>query len=274
MSLLGDGMLVRLRSVSIALFGLATVVGLGLTVFIAQLGFPGVFSSPIPGDSSKAGSVGGAIALAPSGSIGSPAHLRGGRRAATVHAPHGARSPVDAGLGDSRSLVASPASQPGPGVAPPPPSPIPAPEPESQPVTPAPVSSPSPSPPPDSTVASEPKSTSESQSKKTSSSKSKSKPKSSGSAPSKATSDKDKPEGSSTGKSKGRQVGKGASHYPPPPKSYEDSSGQTEEDKIAPPSKTAAPAPVEDKSKQVPEVPEKGAGKEPVESGKSDKSRH
>lgn len=266
MSLMGDGMLVRLRSASIALFGLATVVGLGLIVFIAQLGFPGVFISPIPGDSSKVGSVDEAIALVQSGGVDSPERLRGGRRAPTARqAPRRERSPVDAGLGGSRSLVASPAPQPDPAVAPPPPSPDPAPEPEpaGQPATPAPVSPP-PTPVPDPTTVSVPKSSSESQSKTTSSSKSKSKSKSktSKSVSSKTTSEK------------GGKGGKSGSHYTPSSKSNDDSSDKAGEDQIAPPSKTIVPAPVEPKSKQVPEVPEKGVDKESVDSGKSDKYRH
>jgi len=261
MSLMGDGMLVRLRSASIALFGLATVVGLGLIVFIAQLGFPGVFISPIPGDSSKVGSVDEAIALVQSGGVDSPERLRGGRRSPTAHqAPRREYSPVDAGLGGSRSLAASPAPQPSPAVAPPPPSPDPAPGPAGQPATPAPVS-PSPTPAPDSTTVSVPKSSSESQSKTTSSSKSKSKSKSktSKSVSSKTTSEKG---------------GKSGSHYTPSSKSNDDSSDKAEEDQIAPPSKTTVPAPVEPKSKQVPEVPEKGVDKESADSGKSDKYRH
>jgi len=47
-SLAGDGLLVRFRSTSIALLAVVAAVGLGLTGFIAQLGWPTVSSGPIP----------------------------------------------------------------------------------------------------------------------------------------------------------------------------------------------------------------------------------
>lgn len=261
---MGDGMLVRLRSASIALFGLVTVVGLGLIVFIAQLGFPGVFSSPIPGSSSKAGSVDDAIALVKERSFESSRRLRSHDRTTTARAPRLVRSPVDAGLGDSRQLAASPAAQPSPAVAPPPPqspapaatpapatTPTPALEPTSQPATPVPVSSPPP-PAPDSGTGSTPKPDPEAQETKTSTSRSKSK----------------------------------WGHHRPPWESHDDSSDEAkDEDQVSPPPKTI-PAPVETppkttvpvlpepKSKQAPAVPEKGAEKEPSDSWKSGRSRH
>jgi hypothetical protein len=47
-SLAGDGLLVRLRSTSIALLAVVAAVGLGLVAFISQMGWPAVFSGPIP----------------------------------------------------------------------------------------------------------------------------------------------------------------------------------------------------------------------------------
>jgi len=47
-SLAGDGLLVRLRSTSIAILAAVAVVGLGLVAFISQLGWPAVSSGPIP----------------------------------------------------------------------------------------------------------------------------------------------------------------------------------------------------------------------------------
>ncbi len=47
-SLAGDGLLVRLRSTSIALLTVVAMVGLGLVAFVSQLGWPTVFSGPIP----------------------------------------------------------------------------------------------------------------------------------------------------------------------------------------------------------------------------------
>jgi hypothetical protein len=62
-SLAGDGLLVRLRSTSIALLGAVAAVGLGLIAFISQLGWPGVLNAPIPGSPAEAGSVSDAVAL-------------------------------------------------------------------------------------------------------------------------------------------------------------------------------------------------------------------
>ncbi len=47
-SLAGDGLLIRLRSTSIAILAAVAVVGLGLVAFISQLGWPSVLSGPIP----------------------------------------------------------------------------------------------------------------------------------------------------------------------------------------------------------------------------------
>jgi hypothetical protein len=47
-SLAGDGLLIRLRSTSIAILAVVAVVGLGLVAFISQLGWPSVLSGPIP----------------------------------------------------------------------------------------------------------------------------------------------------------------------------------------------------------------------------------
>lgn len=49
-SLAGDGLLVRLRSTSIAMLAAVAVVGLGLVAFASQVGWPEVFSGPIPAD--------------------------------------------------------------------------------------------------------------------------------------------------------------------------------------------------------------------------------
>lgn len=47
-NVLGDGMLVRLRSTTIGMLGLVAAVGLGLVALIAHQGWPGVLSGPLP----------------------------------------------------------------------------------------------------------------------------------------------------------------------------------------------------------------------------------
>ncbi len=111
-SLAGDGLLVRLRSTSIGLLGLVAAVGLGLIAFISQLGWPGVFSQPIPGSPSEAGSVHDAIALtrpAPVLGVSNATHVVS--RAAVRRAVHGHRGgPAPGGapaVGGSRQLAAT-----------------------------------------------------------------------------------------------------------------------------------------------------------------------
>lgn len=47
-ALLGDTLLVRLRSVTVGLLGLVTAVGLGLVVLLMQQGWPSVLGGPLP----------------------------------------------------------------------------------------------------------------------------------------------------------------------------------------------------------------------------------
>src|SRR4051812_16628852 len=121
-SLAGDGMLLRLRNASIALVGAVAAVGLGLTLFISQLGFPAVFTSPIPSSPAKVGSVHGAVALGQRPGAG-PHRSNSG---ASSPAIAGGRSPragqdsggtVAAGAGGgqgSGQLAVSPGTQSGP----------------------------------------------------------------------------------------------------------------------------------------------------------------
>jgi len=46
--LVGDGMLIRLRSTTIGILGLVAAVGLGLVGFVSNQGWPGVFGGPLP----------------------------------------------------------------------------------------------------------------------------------------------------------------------------------------------------------------------------------
>src|SRR6478609_259611 len=146
-SLAGDGMLLRLRNASIALVGVVAAVGLGLTLFISQLGFPSVFSGPIPGSPERSGAVHDAIALTHDPGP-APSSARVGH--AVVASPNahsrrqGSRGSGSAGVEGSRQLGVAPGTQSGP-AAPHPASAAPVSEPAPQPAQPAP-SAPAPTP--------------------------------------------------------------------------------------------------------------------------------
>jgi hypothetical protein len=166
MSLTGDGILVRLRSGSIALLGVTTAVGLGLIVFISQLGFPGVLSGPIPSGSAETGTIDDAIALTDRPSV-EPLRGHGRRVVATVHTSRAPRSGVDTCLGGAHRLAAAspdvspqptapqPPSAPAPEPAAPQPQSPPSSKPEGQQVSPAPLPAPQ-SPPTPTAVAESP----------------------------------------------------------------------------------------------------------------------
>ncbi|HEY0392721.1 MAG TPA: hypothetical protein VGC63_13540 [Solirubrobacterales bacterium] len=115
-SLAGDGMLLRLRNASIALVAAVAAVGLGLTLFIAQLGFPGVFTSPIPAGPTKIGAVHDAVALTRSPAVSQSLPAVGGRPGAVGagRPRHPGRAAVEknsgsgAGRGGPRHLAVSP----------------------------------------------------------------------------------------------------------------------------------------------------------------------
>jgi hypothetical protein len=143
-SLAGDGLLVRLRSTSIALIGLVAAVGLGLIAFISQLGWPGVLNAPIPGSPAETGSVRDAIALTrparggPTTALAvAPSTPARAVRVASEPAP--GRSGGGSGVGGSRQLSGKGETQPPAPESSVPPAPAapPAPsaEPESSPVT-------------------------------------------------------------------------------------------------------------------------------------------
>lgn len=135
-SLAGDGMLLRLRNASIALVAAVAAVGLGLTLFIAQLGFPGAFSGPIPGSPAKVGTVHDSIALTHSPGV-APSRSQSGARsgvAASTH-PRRAGNGGTPGVGGSHRFTPSPQAQPGP-VASQPASSVPVSEPTASPTAP------------------------------------------------------------------------------------------------------------------------------------------
>ena len=80
-SLAGDGMLLRLRNASIALVAAVAAVGLGLTLFISQLGFPGCLQRPDSRQSGQSGSVHNAVALSQGPAVGPSSPALGARTA-------------------------------------------------------------------------------------------------------------------------------------------------------------------------------------------------
>src|SRR6476469_4531452 len=117
LSLADGSMLLRMRRASIALLALVGAVGLGLIVFIAQLGWPGVVSGPLPGPPTQAGTVHDAIALsqaAPGTGVAGPAAVASGRPAKDL-AQSGTRAGGRSQLGDGK-LAAAPGTEPGQGV--------------------------------------------------------------------------------------------------------------------------------------------------------------
>jgi hypothetical protein len=107
-SLAGDGLLVRLRSTSIAILAVVAVVGLGLVAFISQLGWPSVLSGPIPQGPARGVIHNDPIALA--------------RKAPQPAAPASSARPDSDALGESgisSPAVLIPESVPPPVAAPP-----------------------------------------------------------------------------------------------------------------------------------------------------------
>jgi competence protein ComEC len=161
----GVRMLLRMRRASIALLALVGAVGLGLIVFISQLGWPGVVSGPLPGPPTEAGTVHNAIALseaARGGDAAGPAAIAAGRPAQRLsqRGSRGSRAGGHSQLGDGKKLAAAPGAQPGQG------SDQPAAQPPSQPATPAPVTSPPAPAPTTAVVESPPQSSTADQAKK------------------------------------------------------------------------------------------------------------
>ncbi len=155
-SLAGDGLLVRIRSTSIAMLAGVTAIGLGLVVFISQQGWPEVFSGPIPANPRAAVVHNDTIALSPAGggSAGAPAHNGGTpSRPSSTSPRHARRTGVDSALAGSRQISSQgPAAHAAPIASEPPaaaPSPVPAPTAPAQ----TPVAAPAPSPAPTAPVA-------------------------------------------------------------------------------------------------------------------------
>src|SRR6187399_278902 len=114
LSLADGSILLRMRRASIALLALVGAVGLGLIVFISQLGWPGVVSGPLPGPPTQAGTVHNAIALTEaarrsSGTVG-PAATAAGRPVGGLaqRDSRGSRAGGRSHLGGGKKLAAAP----------------------------------------------------------------------------------------------------------------------------------------------------------------------
>jgi hypothetical protein len=269
-SLAGDGMLLRLRNASIALVGAVAAVGLGLTLFISQLGFPAVFSSPIPGGPTEGGSVHDAIALTQGPDAGSRSTSSDAPSAAIVPGrprqtgQGGGTAAGGGGREGSRQIAVAPGAQSSPAASQPS-APVPVSGPTTQPAAPSP-SVPSPAPAPavtESPVQPSPGG----QSKAASDGKAKPR----GPSTAKATSDSSvKPGTPSTGKD--QQVDKANRDTT----SVAKSNGSPAEKASKDQSTAAAPKPVASAppASPDPETASPAAAKEAADSGNSGGSRH
>ena len=134
-SVLGDGLLERTRSTSLALLGATAAIGLTMVALALNQGWPLIAGAPIPGFRSEHQAVGKAAVVAkarggraaisaaagqarPGVSLGKPRARRGGT------ALGGSRAPQTAGLVASHPTPASPTAGSPPGEAVPDPTPV------------------------------------------------------------------------------------------------------------------------------------------------------
>ncbi len=256
LSLAEGSMLLRLRRASIALLGLVGAVGLGLVLFISQIGWPDVLSGPLPGAPTRVGTVHDAIALTRSGpaiatarsAIASPG--QGGANAAR----RGSRPSGSSRRGHSKQLGGGAGVHPGHGAGQPDTS-QPAPEPVSS--TPAPAASP--------TVASSPPQ-SASEAVKTSSSS-----KASEAAATKAAGDSSK---SAATKSQGQKSSKDQGSSSGASKSSEASSAKAKRDESAAKTQAKAPPPPVTAAEKSAPAPNPAAAKEAADAAKAGQAAH
>jgi hypothetical protein len=145
-SVLGDGLLERTRSTSLALLGLTAAIGLAMVALALNQGWPLIAGAPIPGIGGSHQAVGDAVVVATAGPRGAqPTVLQAGSHAGSARLPGaptrsggkgaalaGARSPGAAHLVVSSPTPVSPVAQsppsgtPEPAPVAPPPAPEPA----------------------------------------------------------------------------------------------------------------------------------------------------
>lgn len=166
-SILGDGLLERTRSTTLALLGLTAAIGLAMVALALNQGWPLIAGAPIPGFGSEHQAVGDAAVAATAGPRSVPSPFQARRHAGSAGLPGtptrsggkdvavaGAQSPGAAHLVVSNPTPVSPVVQgppsgtpePAPVTPPPVPDPTSTPAPATEPaVAPVPVSSSSPS---------------------------------------------------------------------------------------------------------------------------------
>lgn len=123
-SLVGDSLLVRLRSGILGLLGLVAAIGLGLVGIVSQQGLPGLFNSPLPASPAPPLVQNETIALPSLAPDAFPTEVSAprSRPAAKPTAGDGTTQSPASGLAGSRQVEA-PTAQPAPA---PPPAPAPA----------------------------------------------------------------------------------------------------------------------------------------------------
>jgi hypothetical protein len=254
-------MLLRLRRASIALLGLVGAVGLGLVLFISQIGWPGVLSGPLPGTPARVGTVHDAIALThpgPAIATARPA-VGAGSRGVSRAAHRDAGPSHDSQLGHSKQFDGSAGVHPGHGTDQPGSfQPAPAPEP----VTPSPAPSPTP------TVTSSP-SAAPSEPVKTSASS-----KASEAAVAKAVRDNSKSATATATKSQGQKSTKDQGSSPASTKSSEASSAKAKRDESAAKTKAKASPPPQPASEKSTPAPNPAAAKEAADAAKANQAAH
>lgn len=264
LSLAEGSMLLRLRRASIALLGLVGAVGLGLVFFISQIGWPGVFSGPLPGAPSRAGTVHDAIALTrprPAIATARPAPVSAGQDAVGGAARRSSHLSGGAQLDQAKPSIGGPKVHRGHGTNQPS---SPQPTPEAEPLAPTPTPSPAP------TVASAPP-TNTSESVKTSAST-----KTSEAAVAKAASDnsKSKSVSATATKSQGQKSAEDQDSSSGSSKASEASSAKAKRDESVAKTKAKAPPPPPPAPEKSTPAPSPAAGKEAADAAKANQAAH
>jgi len=117
-TLVGDDMLIRLRSTTIGILGLVAAVGLGLVGFVSNQGWPGVFGGPLPQAPTRLvenDSISAPPPVALRRSVQGARHRpgRGSAKASPDSGPEGSAAPVDADVSSGGPVGASPPATPG-----------------------------------------------------------------------------------------------------------------------------------------------------------------
>lgn len=122
MSVAGDGLMARMRTVWFGALGMTTAVGLGLVAFVLNQGLPSIQELPFPNAPAELG-VAQNEQISPRADAASSRHDRGRRSSLP---PPGRRqslpqAPTEAKIVESQAIAAAPAPEPIPNAPPPPP---------------------------------------------------------------------------------------------------------------------------------------------------------